>query len=581
MALKGMAKQLSKKDYMYATSGFKNMTAMIDKESLYILQSCVKMKTKEQHIAQIVKEDKSRTKSTSKIFDSLVERGLIITFSSFQKTLNDFSEKKQPAPFKGILVRTCDRPSHIKRLIASIETYEHIFKNGYDYYFVDDTRDTEIQKENEAIVKSAKAKAHYIGFGLQSKIVNKFVKKFPKYESIIKWALEPREEKIYSAGRVSNIINLMCAGGRYVTVDDDFVLVPKLFNKEESVNLSLSVNMGIKFFDSYQEAQQSGIAYQKDVIKEHLRYCGHNFSELIGDIRKNRPMKFNINNNVLDSFVPYSVCKRSWGGTYGDPLQEASIGYYTLAKEHRELFCTDEKKYRERLFSPVVARYPNNITLAPQLSITPVAIDNSEVLPPSIPLYRLEDLFINRMIQILYPNNLSINLPICLGHFRDEKRGMDTFNHEPLKYNFAEIIVDLIVNKTQHIDALDIHKRYHYLSTVFQDLANAHKSIIVNRVNGFVIQKYVQLLETFKNTLAKNADGAPYWKKDLKKIIGINQIAFTGLFKTHIPIKEFDTMNEVYDAVIENSSMYADLLVVWPYLWEYAKQEEVTNLWKE
>src|SRR5439155_6329490 len=130
-------------------------------------------------------------------------------------------------PFAGIVIRTCDRPTLLTRVLASATTLETRFQRRYRYHILDDSRDPANRAINARIVADSALDAHYRDLASNDALVDELTRAFPTATDIIGWLLGPPMEGETTYGRPVNLALLLTAGRRVLMLDDDALLEPR------------------------------------------------------------------------------------------------------------------------------------------------------------------------------------------------------------------------------------------------------------------------------------------------------------------------------------------------------------------
>ena len=153
-------------------------------------------------------------------------KGLFLSLNALLQWFSAPAEWVAP-PFAGIVIRTCDRPTLLTRVLASATTLETRVQRRYRYHILDDSRDPANRAINARIVADSALDTHYRDLASNDALVDELTRAFPTATDTIGWLLGPPMEGETTYGRPVNLALLLTAGRRVLMLDDDALLEPR------------------------------------------------------------------------------------------------------------------------------------------------------------------------------------------------------------------------------------------------------------------------------------------------------------------------------------------------------------------
>src|SRR5699024_10535991 len=84
-----------------------------------------------------------RQAEIGQMFNRFIEQGFMISAKDLALSLQSVSAIMPQAPLFAIVVRTCDRPRQLERLMRGIADSEILYGSRRQYFMVDDSRSLE------------------------------------------------------------------------------------------------------------------------------------------------------------------------------------------------------------------------------------------------------------------------------------------------------------------------------------------------------------------------------------------------------------------------------------------------------
>ncbi|HEY4137377.1 MAG TPA: hypothetical protein VGN65_02900, partial [Casimicrobiaceae bacterium] len=163
--------------------------AELSAEQYAVLTACEGCRTLDEHAAaahrKLALRDADRV-TLSKWVTEFAALGLLASLDPLRLRF-ETNAPSSPAPFAGIVIRTCDRSALLARVLASAAALESRLDRRYRYHVLDDSRDAGHRAENARIVAAAGLDARHRDLSSNDPFVAELVRAFPSSREAIDW----------------------------------------------------------------------------------------------------------------------------------------------------------------------------------------------------------------------------------------------------------------------------------------------------------------------------------------------------------------------------------------------------------
>ncbi|MCF6288690.1 MAG: hypothetical protein L3J53_05565 [Proteobacteria bacterium] len=543
---------------------------------LHALSLCQQFKPLDQHvftISQSIPELSNQIQAVQQVTDFLIKNNLLIEDKYWQDALSQ-GEPQQKVASSGIVVRTCNRPEQLQRLLQSLIKYQNKFKVKFPVQIYDDSKTQKLEQEIADVCLSFKRELNinFYGSKWQEQFVRMLKTEFTSQHDTIDWLLQA-QDNIFTGGRVWNFALLNNAGKKFLFFDDDYIFEPRIVAEETKLlDLNDRPDLSVGFALSLADIRAASLEYNQDVLTQMLNNCG----QTVGNWLATTDIKFNSVENLnfleLQRINASSVIKSVGNGTWGSPRANSNYWLYNLQGEQKQAFWETREIYLDNIEASNLMHYSDNYEFLSLTKFSPAAIDNSTMLPFAVPVNRVEDHFFNAVSLYCYPHQVSLHCPFMMGHIQTSKRDRASTNHIARRPNFNKFIADFALTLIDATDAINPQLRLKTLANYVMGLADSSDGNIHNRLKEYLSQIRSDMVLSMQKQMSTSPDAPVYWQADVKEIIEANGKA---VLQNNAPILADWDANLSLDECIEQArtglTQIAHAMELWPDLWAFCQ----------
>jgi len=571
----GTVQQLSKEElvFMEHQTGQNHVMTMQVLQAMGLTQQFKPMHEHRQAIEANIAELRGQAVAIDKVLGFLKNKNLIISEQQWLDKIKAEHPLGRTIPYAGMVVRTCQRPDNLQRLIESCSNYIQIHGGDDSVLVFDDSADVKSQEANQKVCKAAKINVKYHGNSWQQQFITMLKKQFVGAEKQIDWLLA--ENAGFTGGRVWNLALLALAGKKFTFYDDDYLIQPRKAEQcnQQQVNLAdqvaLDVGFGLSIRDIKEKSQQTDDPVLHNMIDACGDYFGHWLAQNDGvttsSLYGRRLMDLGrLNKNTL--------IKSTGNGTWGSPRAESNYWLYLLEGQQRDTFWQERETYLDNIEASHLLHYSENIQALACSNFAPSSIDNSTFTPFVMPINKNEDHFFNCMMMGCYPNQVSLHFPFMMGHIQTSKRDRSSFNHVARRPNFNNFVADYVLSILGNIYTTDVKVRYKCIQASIDDLRTNSDQDLANRLNEYMTKTRSNLVLSLQNIMDEVPDAPIYWQADVREIIQANGKAVKS---SQAPIlADWDDTMDTEACVAKARHDLREVIEamdVWPKLWAFCQ----------
>ena len=568
----GTVQQLSKDElvFMEHETGTNHVMTLQVLQAMGLSQQFKPMHEHIQVIEENIADLKGQSAAIEKVLGFLQSKGLFI---SEQQWLNriQIKNKDRNIQYAGMVIRTCQRPDNLQRLIESSTHYQQIHGNSDPVLVFDDSPDSKSLEANQKVCQSAKINVKYHGQSWQNQFIAMLKQQFSDYHQQIEWLLG--EKKGFTGGRVWNLALLALAGKKFSFFDDDFLIQPRKAKQYSMNDIDLAEHeaLSVGFGLNIRSIKALSEDVEQDVIKTMTNACGSYFGQWYSQEEgKTHSSLYGWRLIDLNRLNQQSIIKSTGNGTWGSPRAESNYWLYLLKGEERAAFWQDRETYLDNIEASHLLHYSPNMQALSLASFAPSTIDNSTLTPFVMPINKNEDHFFNCMMKACYPNQVSLHFPFMLGHIQTSKRDRSGLNHIARRPNFNNFVADYVLSILSRIYTHDENVRYANVRAAIDDLRTSSDQDIENRLREYMTKTRSDLVFSLQNILDEVPDAPIYWQADVREIIQANGKAVKS---NQAPV--LTDWNESMDseACVAKArydlKQVVDAMEIWPKLWAF------------
>ncbi len=353
--------------------------------------------------------------------------GLLLSRDEFLANLVALvgDDSEPPSELYGVFIRTCERPAHLERILASFQRAGDAAVSRI--LVLDDSRDPAARRANAAIVEEFSSggapAAFYLGDEWQREFIGRLVDAFPDHEEVINYLLEPRPRGVFSAGRVLNLAILALAGKRVLTYDDDY-LVDRCWQHPEADNAVLRIAGErahcLQGFATDSDMFSAHRGLELDPLAEHGALLGRSVSSVLNLARKipHTVCLEGLGGDFVRKLVPDSRVLTTGNGVMGKPIAPDGLLGWVAGSSTIPVWAQG-KDYRAWVAGDHVVTSHKSPTISQTTFGIPVGIDNSQIMPPTLPEGRREDSLFTFLLHDVHSTGVHFEFPWAVNHERD------------------------------------------------------------------------------------------------------------------------------------------------------------------
>ncbi|MEZ5470537.1 MAG: hypothetical protein R3E90_02030 [Marinicella sp.] len=568
----GTVQQLSKDElvFMDHRHGNNHVMTLQVLQAMGLTQQFKPMHEHIQVIEQNIPELRGQQTAIEKVLGFLKDKQLLLSETQWLEQLKTSSTTRE-VPYAGLVIRTCQRPDNLRRLLDSLNQYQ--LKHGVEHTVLvfDDSSDDKSQDENKKVCQDSKVNVKYHGKQWQQQFISMLSQQFPEDTQQIKWLLA--EQAGFTGGRVWNLAILALAGKKFAFYDDDYLIQPRKVQAslEDEVNLNENTQLSVGFGLNIRAIKELSHPVESDVLGQMANACGNYFGHWWRQEGiKSHSSLYGWRLVDLERLNSESVIKSTGNGTWGSPRAESNYWLFLLKGEEREAFWQDRETYLDNIEASNLLHYTANFAALSLSYFAPSTIDNSTLTPYVMPINKNEDHFFNCMMQGCYPDQVSLHFPVMMGHIQTTTRDRSSFNHLARRPNFNNFVADYVLAVSTKIHTKDVAVRYDALRSAIDDLCSSSDMALELRLREYMTKTRADLVYSLQNIMEEVPDAPIYWQADVREIIQANGKAI----KNNPPpvLSDWDASLSLENCIVKvrhDLKEVVDAMKVWPKLWNF------------
>lgn len=574
-SVSGIALPVSPDELVFMNRETGENHVMTDKV-LHALSLCQNFKPLDQHvltISQNIPELSNQVQAIEQVTQFLINKDLLIEDKKWQQGLLQESTTNSIEK-SGIVIRTCNRPNQLNRLLQSLVSYQIKFNCSFPVQIYDDSSSEKLENKIEALCHEFKKtlSINFYGSKWQSQFITMLKTEFKDKQSIIDWLIAPKQDQ-FTGGRVWNLALLNNAGKKVLFFDDDYIFESRIFDGEsKKIDLNENKELSVGFSLSLSDIRESSLSYEEDVLSNMLNSCG----QTVGNWLATRDVNFKPLNGLnlvdLQRISSESIIKSTCNGTWGSPRSNSNNWLYFLEGEQKEQFWKSRDVYLDNIEASNLMHYSKDYEFLSMAKFSPSAIDNSTMTPFASPINRVEDHFFNSISLFCYPKQVSLHYPHMMGHIQTNKKDRSSANHIAIRPNFNQFIADYAMTLVHSTDALDPNLRLKTLANYVKGLADSSDRNLHNRLKEYLSQIRSNLVLDLQKQLDSSPNAPVYWQADVRELIEVNAKA---ILQNGVPTLGNWDENLSKEKCVEIAryelNEVAEAMQLWPDIWEFCQ----------
>lgn len=423
-----------------------------------LLRAGDRFRTLDEHAAIVCQAEPFRevpVEAIRDLLDGLAASGLLISYQELAERCVGVVGEHHPATISTIGVPTCNRPTGLRRVVAS--AIENACHHGRRIeVVVADDSDGEREAENLAALGELAAQSGvtiwHAGPGEKAAFAERLAQEVGVPLSTAKVALERAPGWPGAPGANRNALLLHAVGEAMLTLDDDMVLtVGRLPEGDDGLTLTSSADPTRYWFYASPETAISSIERtDEDFLGLHESLLGVNVGRLALDQPGGLALDLDtVSAQFLANLQPDGgTVTFTMAGSFGDSGLKESLPFFFLEDSSLDRLLNADGGHRGAMASRQIARGVLRRTVSDhQLCVgMNIGLDNRGLLPPFQTIARNEDGTFAAMVRVCVPGSFIGFLPRAIFHDPVIRRAFDVerFDESVGALEAADVLYHLI-----------------------------------------------------------------------------------------------------------------------------------------
>lgn len=548
---------------------------------LQALDQCREFRTIDEHVARIASVLpglSGQNEAVRRVLSFLIDRGVVISDADFLARLGA-SSSTQAAPLACLAIRACDRPQQVTRLLSSLQEQAQRYGRRDPLLLLDDSRSADSTRAHRDALRAHSeqtgADVVHLDADAARTVLSKLARACPQAQALIETLQSAGTGSGFGGGRGYNLALLLTAGRRLCLLDDDYVLpFHHASHAAPGLEPTPSTAFESRFHGDLDQALMAGAPLIEDGFALQENLVGHELGAIAvgeSDFALDRDSLRGKTLARLAHLRGEARVLATYTGTRGASFTSDSLWLYRLAGQSRDLFWADRDLYLHNIHAETMEFAPSRAIVRRHGLFTPFMLDNSRLLPCTANNGRGEDGLFGISASYLYPESVTLHLPLTIAHVQEGRRGRFDKALRPLTPGVNRFLREWILNQAQPARSADPAERLYFLGAQLEDLAGASVRSRVDVLEEYLRYVRADLIEHLQQQLLSAQQAPVYWVADVRRIVETNGRALLaseppGLEEWQDDIDAETCAARLREACLQLASAYR----VWPALWRAA-----------
>ncbi len=440
-----------------------------------------------------------------------------------------------------IAITTCDRPQQLERLLDSLAVNERDFDAQWVYQVVDDSRNAESVRQNQALLERYRPQLqlHYHGHEERTAFLGSLIREMPESAHALRWLLDsdhPSHQGQATYGCPKNYLMLRFAGARLLLIDDDAVMRGWVRPDRSKAVRFDDVGIGRDLFPNIEAAQGHLVRSGADPIAEHAQALGSTLDQLGTRLSLGLSAGDLLGRARLSQIGRIGTARprirATMSSLVGDPGTASDLALLSQFPADALSKATDET-YRALAGGRRCAFNGKPWSVVSNqgyfLLATMAGLDLNAYAAPVMPAGRGEDGMIARWLDLLFPRDLAFVSSVALEHRPSPER--------PWRFDLGSLAQQLSPATALSVwtSALAPPIRFNEPASTATAIAEQFRACAATStgrerlgvlLNASTKQTWAQIYGDLAKALEANARSAPEaWKKDVAdRLLGLQRM---------------------------------------------------------
>jgi hypothetical protein len=505
----------------------------------------------------------------------LVNLGLLTSGSDLLKEIAVSCRHDSP-PISTIGFVTCNRTVALSRSVKS--AIDNAIRSGRNPEFVvmddSDERNAELNRQAmRAHVDTASVDLLYAGRREKEEFARLLATRSQVPPEVVRFALFDPEGCGHTVGANRNALLLDKVGSLILSLDDD-VMCQTLDSPSPGTGVRFSSRhwQDFWFYPDRESALREARFVERDILGAHEAFLGRGIGDVVCD-QQAEIDGADIGSQLLRSRVSGNgKILVTMPGVVGDSGMAFSWPFLMARGETHLRLTSSESCYRSALASKEVLKVSDRPTfdVSGLCMTTIIGLDNQDLLPPFMPVYRNEDGIFGAILAKYFDEEYSVHLPWAALHDAESGRGYWPTS-DLLPPHICDVLptcIDAHAKPASRSRARRLESLGYYLS----ELGSLPFPEFEQLMRLFAFQQLSRLIVKLENVLREHADAPGYWTSGVEQTIELYQKAISNPDPTQAAWSDGKQKQDKFQRLSQRLlRKYGELLCAWPSLVACAK----------
>jgi hypothetical protein len=400
---------------------------------------------------------RGREAEALQVLESARDAGILLSAKDTAARLGNGPPARPLAPTR-VFIITCDRPAAIERLLDSMLSAGELSQHDRLVLIDDSRHELNIGRNRELVAtfnRSSAKSMRYFGPQEASEFLHRLVQAMPDHEAGLSFLLDRQRwagQPTYGLAR--NLCLLLSVGYRAVILDDDIVCrAVQPPRSDPGVGFSHKESREAWFYPSVPALEQSTRSCPFNPLSRHAQSVGQSLATVLHGVAEGGLAPGALAHShgrmlsVLEGGSPVLITQC---GSAGDPGATGSKWVTRLGAESvRRLLAQRTDAQSLPPARPCWLGYTRpTIALRGQMSQM-TGLDNSQLLPPYLPVLRGEDTLFASMTTYLHPRSAVLNFAWAVLHLPLEERAAMDYDQPLTQKPHLGLLANYLISRIE------------------------------------------------------------------------------------------------------------------------------------
>lgn len=539
-----------------------------------VLLLCNQWRSLDEHTAIAIKEMPALQPHAQQIrqgLEHMVKQGLLVSAEQLaQNYANSATASTEHESIKTLYVRAFRCPQALERLLKSVQNG----RSGASIntlVVIDDAREESDLEHSRNLLGSYRDKLSanliHITRADRERMADTLATASGANADHLQWWLngDPNDPEM-SAGATFNTALLLSAGTTTALIDDDAQLTP-IGDPEDTAAIKVASDENAKWtmYPSDESMESAWSPLDLDPLAAHSRWLGQSLSTLAEQTPQRESFWQSMTSADLHWLKTDAQVKVSVNGILGDPGTGSASWLYTLPTEQLAPWLESEESYRRLTSQRLMARQSEGQKVLPHHTLLSplVGVDNRQLMPPTFPNGRGEDLLFADLVCCVYPESLFAQLPWMLKHEPEQKRQFDQEDLlTPRSVSACQVLAEYLHKLRSTIPSATTKTRLQWLGQSLQALAEAPNETLATDYQCHLTSNRADMSSEVMNNL-RVLQPPPYLAADMQQLLANCRQGLAS---------DQQNQQQVLNQVRDRAGHYSQALNSWCLAWEHCRQ---------